>query len=733
MSIRKRLLLLVFAVWLPAAVGFGMLTWNTHQEQLAGTRRQVQEYGLRVATTMERELDRRVVLAQALASSSDARRGDFMRFHEEARSATAGADSWALLVDTGAQILNTKAPYPAPPVARVKPLPLAETGPQTVFVAHAPVAKTPAITVFVPVPGMAPQHYNVGVAFQPSVLQQTLDASPGPFKALTAVVDSEQRIMARSRDPEKWFGMSASPAFKQRILSGGTGFAESTTLDGVRSMTYLSPPNAYGWSVTVSVPMSALDAAAQQASAKAVGAAAALLAFGFILAMAGMRRIGRTVDALQGAARELAHNRVPPRLRTGVLEVDQVGAALHEAGVKAQQSNATLERRVGEAVAHAQDAQAKLLQSQKLELVGRLTAGVAHDFNNLLQTIVTAHHLLLRRVTDGPERRTLDGAVRAVAKARDLVKQLMTFGRVQLLEPSAVSIEDVVLKSQELTRTAVGEAIVLETALAPALPAVHVDPVQFEMALLNLVFNARDAMPAGGRIGIAAQEAQAAETAHLGPGRFVRVEVADTGTGMSDEIQARAFEPYFTTKPVGSGSGIGLAQVHAFARQSGGDTVLASALGVGTRIRMYLPVATAQAGTVAAPALPAPAPASPMAGVRILMVEDDQLVSAMVAAALEEEGCAVRHCGTADEALLVLQGGSAFDILFTDVVMPGRMNGIDLARWCAARRPGIAIVVSTGYAENLQEFQATVLRKPYETGALFAALEEACQRRAVAA
>ncbi|GHC96491.1 hypothetical protein GCM10007320_50470 [Pseudorhodoferax aquiterrae] len=731
MSIRKRLLLLVIGVWLPAAAGFGLLTWYTHAEQVAGTRRQVEEYGLRLATAMERELDRRVVLAQALAASAEARSGDFARLHEEARSATAGTASWALLVDPAGQILNTKAPYPGPRVPRIKPLPLTDSGPQVRFVGHAPVAMMPAITVFVPVPGMVPQRYNVGVAFSPAALQQTLESHPGPFQALAVVVDDEQVIMARSRDPEKWFGVSASPRFKQRIVEGGTGFAESTTLDGVRSMTYLSPRNAYGWSVIVSVPMQLLDAAAQQASAKAVGAAALLLAFGLLLALSGTRKIGRTVEALQGAAGDLAHHRVPPRLLTGVSEVDRVAAALHEAGTRAQEANATLERRVREAVAHAQEAQAQLLQSQKLELVGRLTAGVAHDFNNLLQTIVTAHHLLLRRVTDGPERRTLDGAVRAVAKARDLVKQLMTFGRVQLLEPSAVSIPDLVLKSQELTRTAVGEAIVLSTALEPALPAVHVDAVQFEMALLNLVFNARDAMPAGGHITIAAQEALAAETAHLGAGRFVRLEVADTGTGMTDAVQARAFEPYFTTKPVGAGSGIGLAQVHAFAKQSGGDIVLSSQLGVGTRIRLYLPVAATPAD---APAVPAPAaPAAPLAGVRILMVEDDKLVSGMVASALEEEGCVVRHCPTADEALQVLQKGHDFDILFTDVVMPGRMNGVDLARWCAAERPGIAIVVSTGYAENLQEFSATVLRKPYEPGALFAALEEACKRCALMA
>jgi signal transduction histidine kinase len=723
MSIRKRLLLLVFAVWLPAAAGFALFTWYTHQEKTAATRRQIEEYGLRLSTTLERELDKRVVLAQTLASSSEARNGDFARFHEEALSATVGRDDWVLLVDTGWQIFNTKAPYPAPRVARAKPLALTEKDPLIVFVPSAPVARTPAITVFVPVLGMAPQEYNVGVSFQPTDLQRILELNPGPFNALTAVVNNEQVIMGRSRDPGKWFGVSASEPFKKRILGGGIGFAESSTLDGVRSMTYLSPPSAYGWSVVVSVPLSQLEGASEQATAKAVGAAAFLLAFGFIVALTGTRKIGRTLDALEKAASDLGHHRVPPRLATGMPEVDRVGAALHEAGRQAQLFNETMERRVTDAVRETQEAHLRLAHSQKLELVGRLTAGVAHDFNNLLQTIVTAHHLLLRRVVDGAERRALDGAVRAVAKARDLIKQLMTFGRVQALVPATVSIADIVLKSQELTRTAVGEAIVLTTDVEPELPLVHVDPVQLEMALLNLVFNSRDAMPGGGRIGIAASEAPFAETEHLGPGRFVRLEVVDNGSGMTEEVRAQAFDPFFTTKPVGAGTGIGLAQVHSFAKQSGGDVLLTSASGEGTRIRLYLPVASGEApGEPAAPAAP---PTPPASGVRVLMVEDDKMVASMIATALDEEGYAVDHCTTADEAVALLEGGKPFDILFTDVVMPGRMNGMALAKWCSKSRPELAIVVTTGYAENLDEVAQVVLRKPYDTAALFATLEQA--------
>ncbi|MEF7617384.1 ATP-binding protein [Aquincola sp. MAHUQ-54] len=721
MSIRLRLLTLVFAVWLPAAAGFGLLAWYTHEEQAAATLEQVEQFGLAVSTVVERELDKRVILARALAASNAARDGDFAQFHEEARNATQGTSDWALLAEADRHLVNTRAPLPFDPVPRVKPAPLTQREPHVMFVQQGPVARKPVITIFVPIPGASPQRYNVGVSFEPAVLQQILDATPPPFRGLVVVVDNEQVIMARSRDPEKWFGVSASPGFQQRILRNGTGFAASTTLDGVPSMTYLTPRSAYGWSVVVSVPMTELDAAAQRASAKAVAAAAVLLVIGLGLALLGARRISHTVDALRTSAALLGDNRVPERLNTGLSEVDEVGETLHAAGMKASEANQVLERRVLEAVQQAQEAQTRLLQGQKLEAIGRLTAGVAHDFNNLLQTIKTAHHVLGRSIAHERDRRVLEGAVRATSKASDLVKQLMTFGRVQTLLPTAVNLADVVLKGHELTRTAVGSSIVLSASLEPGLPDVHADPVQLEMALLNLVFNARDALPSGGRITIGARQAAPEETQHLGEGRFVRLEVADDGAGMSEEVRTRAFEPYFTTKPVGSGSGIGLAQVHAFARQSGGDITLSSELGAGTRVCLFLPVAACGA---AAPA-PSPSGAPLHSALHLLVVEDDALIASVTTGALEAEGYAVRLCTTADEAMAVLRGGEQFDVLFTDVVMPGKLNGLDLVRWCAAERPGLPVVVTTGYAENLNSISAEILRKPYDIEALIASLERA--------
>jgi signal transduction histidine kinase/ActR/RegA family two-component response regulator len=722
MSIRRRLLLLVFAVWFPAAAGFALLAWYTHREEASSIRQTIGQYAQAVSVLMERELDKRVVLAHALAATKAAKLGDFAGFHEEAKSATADRDGWALLVTADWQILNTKGPYPAAAVRRAKSWPLTEDVPQIVFVPHAPVSRTAAITVFVPIAGHEPQRFNVGVSFEPAMLQKSLNANPGPFKALTTVINAEHVIMARSRDPAKWFGTAASAAFKQRIGQGGVGFAESVTLDGVPSLTFLSPPNAYGWSVVVAVPAAELTKAADRASAKAWGASALLLIIGLAFALVGTRRISRTVRALEGAAALLGDNKVPPLLSSGVSEVDAVAHAMRSAGVKAQDVNASLERRVNAAVQAAEEAQAKLLQSQKLEVIGRLTAGVAHDFNNLLQTIRTAHHLLGRWVEDGNHRRHLESAARAVSKAGDLVKQLMTFGRMQALEPTNVSIADVVLNGQELTSKAVGERVTLTASIEPGLPHVHVDPVQLEMALLNLVFNARDAMPGGGHITINARVALPEETLQLGSGKFVRLEVADDGAGMTQEVQARAFEPYFTTKPVGSGSGIGLAQVDSFARQSGGEITLTSEVGKGTSVCLYLPVAKQPMRAPMPFAAQSRATKTPLA---VLMVEDDVLVSSVVHAALEEDGHSVTLCHTADDAVEVLKAGAEFDLLFTDVVMPGRMNGIDLVQWCALNRPELRVLITTGYAENLSNVSVSVLRKPYDIDTLIAALNDA--------
>ncbi len=731
MRIRTRLLVVVFGVWLAAATGFGLLTWNLHQQKAAADLRQVQEFADGINTLVERELDKRVVLARTLASSRAVREGDAARFHEEASVATQGSDNWALLVEPALLRANTLAPFDPAPVPRTRPRPLAQSGAAIVFVPRGPVSGRPVVTVMVPVPGMSPQQYNVGVAFEPASIQQLLARQNTRPEMLTSVVDDEQVIMARSRDPERWIGQSASPSFKKRILAGGVGFAESTTLEGTPSLTYLTRPSAYGWSVVVAIPRAQLAASAWAASAKAMGASGVLLLLLLGSALYGARAISAVVERLSRAAADLGNNVVPERLASGVPEFDDVAAALHDAGVKAHEATASLERQVEEAVRAEAAAQAKLLQSQKLELVGRLTAGVAHDFNNLLQTITTAHQVLKLRVTGEREQKMLSAAARATSRAADLVKQMMMLGRVQALEPRLVHIADAVLKGHELTSKAVGAGVALTAALDPGLPPVFVDAAQFDMALLNLVFNARDAMPAGGRINVAARLASPGEVQALPQpltGDYVCLEVSDDGAGMSRETLAKAFEPFFTTKPVGSGTGLGLAQVQAFALQSGGGIRLDSEPGQGTRVTLYLPVAGPEAGapldgTAAAP------PASAHPELRVLMVEDDVLVASVVASALRAAGHQVQVCHSADEAVEVLLTGAPFDVLFSDVVMPGAMNGVELVNWARLHRADVAALVATGYADNVDALSVPVIRKPYDIETLQRGLAEAARRR----
>lgn len=727
MRIRARLLVVVFGVWLAAAAGFGLLTWNLHQQKAAADLQQVEEYAEGINRLVERELDKRIVLARTLASTRAVREGDFARFHEEASAATQGSDNWALVIEPDTIRAHTLKPYDGEALARLQPRSLVETGVAFLYVPKGRVFPRGVITVAVPVPGFSPQKYNVGVAFEASSVQKLLSVGNPPAQTMTSVVDDQQAIMARSRDPERWVGRSASVQFKQRILSGGVGFAESTTLDGMPSLTYLTPPNAYGWSVVVAIPRAQLTAAAWAASRKALGASGVLLLLLLLAALYGAQALSASAERLSRAAADLGNNQVPEPMQSGVREFDDVAAALHAAGVKAREATRVLEERVNEAVRSEADAQAKLLQGQKLELVGRLTAGVAHDFNNLLQTITTAHQVLKPHLPDERQQKMLSAAVRATSKAADLVRQMMMLGRSHGLAPTSVNLADAVLKGHELTSKAVGQGVTLTAAIEPDVPPVFVDATQLEVALLNLVFNARDAMPRGGEIHITARQAGPGETAGLADGAYVCLEVSDNGAGMSPETVQRALEPFFTTKPVGAGTGLGLAQVHAFAVHSGGSITLHSEPGQGTQVRLYLPVAP---GDEAAPqrASVAPAPDGGTAPLRVLMVEDDVLVASVVASALRAQGHQVRCCHTADEAMRALLTDEPFDVLFTDVVMPGGMSGVELVAWAHAQRPGLAALAATGYADNLNQLDVPVLRKPYDMQTLLQALAELGRR-----
>ena len=364
-----------------------------------------------------------------------------------------------------------------------------------------------------------------------------------------------------------------------------------------------------------------------------------------------------------------------------------------------------------------------LHQAQKMEAIGQLTGGVAHDFNNLLTVIVSGLDMISRR-PDHTERvvRLANAAMTAARRGEQLTQQLLAFSRRQMLRPQTLNPNRLLLEFEPLARRAVGEAVTLSLSLDPAADPIRIDPAQFESAVLNLIVNARDAMPGGGVITVTSRNqhraTSAADAGRLPPGPYVVISVADTGTGIDSATLARAFEPFFTTKEVGKGSGLGLSQVYGFARSCGGDVEIESEVGRGTTVSLFFPrSADALTEERASPGSKVPLrPAA--AGETVLLVEDDEQVLSMAIESLEELRYRVVVAHNAHEALQHLNGPERIDIMFSDVVMPGGMNGVQLAVEARRLRPELKVLLTSGYvgdAPNQKPIaeDVVVLNKPY--------------------
>ncbi len=371
-----------------------------------------------------------------------------------------------------------------------------------------------------------------------------------------------------------------------------------------------------------------------------------------------------------------------------------------------------------------------LAQAQRLETVGRLTGGVAHDFNNLLTVMVGALDIIQRHA-DKPERvrRLSEAALTAGRKGERLTRQLLAFSRRQEFQLETVDLSRLIRGCEPLVRRALGEAVPFEIEAAEDIGAVQLDPVQFEAALLNLIVNAKDAVETGGSVNLRADRVRvdAGQLPDLEAGDYLRVAVIDTGAGMTAEVAARALEPFFTTKDIGKGTGLGLAQVYGFARQSGGQVQIESAPGAGTAVSLYLPVAIAAAEPATAQETPEPRALEP--GKTVLLVEDDAGVRQVAESLLTELGCSVVTADDGPEALRLLEHAPQVDLLLTDVVMPGGMSGVELAQTARQTRPDLKVLLSTGYGgEQLHEAANqgwSVLRKPYQAEELSLAVKQA--------
>lgn len=422
-----------------------------------------------------------------------------------------------------------------------------------------------------------------------------------------------------------------------------------------------------------------------------------------VLVSAAIRDITERREAQQ-ALRE-ARNELELRVRERTTELEQANAAL-----QAEMADRN-------AAEHA------LIQAQKMEAVGQLTGGVAHDFNNLLTVVMGNLQLLARRIKGDPVAdEMIKGALKAAKRGADLNRTLLAFSRKQRLAPVPVDFNEMISGMTSLLRRSLGEQVQIVVAEAGDLPRAIADITQLESALLNLAVNSRDAMPQGGTLTIETGAVQldehyAALEGDVEPGPYVMLAVSDTGTGMPPEVVARAFEPFFTTKETGKGSGLGLAMVYGFVKQSGGHVKIYSEPGMGTTVKLFLPEITSPTELVAATA-ETPMP-QPTGRETILVVEDEEDVRQLVARLLGALGYRILEACDGKAAITLLDAESDIALLFTDVVLPGGMNGPDIARQAQLRCPGLKVLYTSGYTGNaIQQLEALgsevrLISKPY--------------------
>jgi PAS domain S-box-containing protein len=408
-----------------------------------------------------------------------------------------------------------------------------------------------------------------------------------------------------------------------------------------------------------------------------------------------------------------------------VTERVEADAALRDARDALQKNNEELESRVEERTREREVALQQLHESQKMESIGQLTGGVAHDFNNLLAVILGSLSLLKKAAPDDPRvSRLLDRAILGAERGATLTARLLAFARRQELKVEFVSLQKLLPEMLDFLRHSVGPNVAVHVEISPAVCAVEVDANQLELALINLAVNARDAMTQGGTLTIACHNEDHGKRVGLPRDPFVCITITDTGEGMSTATLARAQEPFFTTKGVGKGTGLGLSMVQGFTAQSGGALRIRSEPGKGTKVTLWLP--RAKEGFVAANAEIQPAQSTQSKSLRVLLVDDDILVSMGAADMLLDLGHSVTEAQSGAHALKLLKSDAPFDVVVTDYAMPG-MNGFELAQRIKAGHPRLPIVLATGYAELPADrsIEFGHLSKPYTSKDLAAALEKA--------
>jgi len=565
-SIRSRLVWLVIAVIAPALAFALYGTYAVYRAQSAQVDEGMKEVSRAVALAVDRELNRYATIVSTLAASPTIIRGDLRTFHERLQQTKHAVGSSVTIFDPqGTPLADTDyafgTPLPSlPDFRRCKTAAQIEVSPSF----RDPVSGVQSIAIRRPVMRDGEVVYYLAMEFPVANIGALLAQQALPEKWLGVILDQDHTVVARTREPDKHVGRHASADFVSQLHASSSidGKVQSVTRDAVPVTTFFSHAPASGWTALIAIPRDDLLASALAPLGTVVPGILVVLALAIILAIAVGRTITRPLAQLDDAASALARGEVFDPPNTGMNETDRTAQVMAQASVTIHRSSQEMARRVKDAVAQAERSHQALLQGQKLEALGNLTAGISHEFNNLLQSMTMGLQLAEMLTSHPRAKRAIEGCQRSANRATRLTRHLMTFSRSRTADAEQVDLRLLILGMHELLTGALPNRVTLTLELPEgAWPAV-LDPVQCELAILNLAINARDAMPEGGPLVIALHKLTLVQDNPFGlaPGPYLCVDVEDSGCGMSPDVQAHVFEPFFTTKPVGEGTGLGLAR-----------------------------------------------------------------------------------------------------------------------------------------------------------------------------
>ncbi|SFR81184.1 Signal transduction histidine kinase [Mitsuaria sp. PDC51] len=774
LPIRSRLLVLVLSVMLPGIIAALWVSWRTWSDEQEATLRHMRDSTRALSMVVDKELARRagiarvLSLSQILDSAPQVPQDDLAMLELQSRRAMQGLSGWVELNAPGRTLFSTRLASgrvpdtPLAPAAAASAPGLAVTGPAAVAAAPAPLelpttaASRPVLVreavplieqavigdlgpdpatgqlraqIVQPIERGGHVWLNMSISVLPQEMQQIIDAQRLPPDWTATIMDGRGTVVARHPGGISYAGRPGTDDLRRLMATREEARFDSVNLDGKPVVGYFTK-SPQGWTVVTAVPRdSGMGGLGGRTALQPIAIGALLLVLvGMFGALWISRRISGPIHALSAIASELRAGEPVRAPKTGMLECDEVALALADASVAIRQGRSELEDRVNEAIDRTREAEQLSSRSQRTAALGRLTGGVAHDFNNLLGVISNSAHLIQRSPHAESLAMPLGAIMRSVDVGSRLTQHLLRVAGRQPVHPQVVDLRSTLGEMNELLATVLGKRMQLTMTMAPDLPSVRVDPSELELALINIALNARDATNGMGEITLEAGRAAPGDVQDLAPGEYVAISVSDRGPGIPEDLLVRVFEPFFTTKPVGKGTGLGLSQVLGFCVQAGGTARIASQLGAGTTVTLLLPArSSASAGGGARDEVAQPETrANALAGARVLLVEDNEELNRVTASLLRSFSCQVLTAKDADEALQLFGSGAAVDVVLSDVVMPGSMDGQALARELRKRRPGLPVVLISGYSEALTaESSFIVLRKPASPSQILEALRRA--------